>query len=203
MKKRRYLFETKEHEALREQMRGWARNTIAPFAHEWEEAEEFPRSLYGQMAEAGLLGLGYDETLGGAGGDISHVLVAAEEMVLAGKSVGTTVGLGSHGIALPPIVRFGTDDQKERFVRPVLEGQKVSALGITEPSGGSDVASLQTKAIKDGDHYVVNGAKTFITSGCRADFVTTAVRTGGPGHGGVSLLVIEHNTPKFLSLIHI
>ncbi len=197
MKKRRYLFETEEHEALREQMRGWARNAIAPFAHEWEEAEEFPLTLYGQMAEAGLLGLGYDETLGGGGGDLSHVLVAAEEMVLAGKSVGTTVGLGSHGIALPPIVRFGTDDQKKRFVRPVLEGKKVSALGITEPGGGSDVASLQTKAIKDGDHYVVNGAKTFITSGCRADFVTTAVRTGGPGHGGVSLLVIERDTPGF------
>lgn len=197
MKKRRYLFETDEHEALREQMRGFARNRIAPHAHAWEEAESFPRELYAELAEAGLMGIGYDEAVGGDGGDLSHVLVASEEMVLAGKSVGTCVGLGSHGIALPPIVKFGTDAQKQRFVRPVLEGTKISALGITEPGGGSDVAGLRTTAKKDGDHYVVNGSKTFITSGCRADFVTTAVRTGGEGHGGISLLIIERDTPGF------
>jgi acyl-CoA dehydrogenase len=118
-------------------------------------------------------------------------------MVLAGTSVGTCVGLGSHGIALPPIVRFGTAAQKERFVRPVLEGKKISALAITEPSGGSDVAAVRTKAARDGDHYVLNGSKTFITSGCRADFVVAAVRTGGEGHGGVSLVVVERGTPGF------
>ena len=120
--------------------------------------------------------------------------VAAEEMVLGGKSVGTCVGLGSHGIALPPIVKFGTDAQKERYVRPTLTGEKISALGITEPGGGSDVAAVQTKAIRDGDHYIVNGAKTFITSGTRADFVTTAVRTGGEGHGGISMLIIDSDS---------
>jgi acyl-CoA dehydrogenase len=193
-----YLFETDEHRALREQVRRFAAAAIAPHAHAWEEANEFPRELYQQSAEAGFLGTGYPEELGGDGGDLSHVLVSAEEMVLAGKSVGTCVGLGSHGIALPPIVKFGTDAQKERYVRPTLTGEKVSALGITEPGGGSDVAAVQTKAIRDGDHYVVNGAKTFITSGTRADFVTTAVRTGGEGHGGISMLIIDSATPGFI-----
>src|SRR5690606_15927284 len=100
-------------------------------------------------------------------------------------------------IALPPIVKHGTPEQQERFVRPALRGERISALAITEPGGGSDVASLRTRAVRDGDAYVVNGSKTFITSGCRADFVTAAVRTGGEGHGGISLLVIERDTPGF------
>ncbi len=192
-----YLFETEEHAQLREQIRRFAASEIAPHATDWEEAEEFPRELYGRAARVGLTGIGYPQELGGAGGDLSHATVAAEEMVLAGKSVGTAVGLGTHSIAIPPIVKLGTDDQKERFVRPVLEGKLVPALGITEPGGGSDVASLRTRAVRDGDDYVVNGSKTFITSGCRADFVTTAVRTGGEKHGGISLLVIERDTPGF------
>lgn len=192
-----YLFETEEHARLREQIRRFAASEIAPHALEWEEQCEFPIELYRRAAEVGLTGIGYPEALGGAGGDFSHILVAAEEMILAGKSVGTCVGLGSHGIAIPPIVRFGNEEQKERFVRPVLAGGKVSALAITEPGGGSDVASLRTRAVRDGDSFIVNGAKTFITSGCRADFVTTAVRTGGAKHAGISLLVIERGTPGF------
>lgn len=192
-----YLFETDEHRALREQARRFADAEIAPNAHTWEEANEFPRELYRLAGKAGFLGVGYPEEVGGDGGDLSHALCAAEEIVLAGKSVGTCVGLGSHGIALPPIVRFGNDDQKERFVRPTLAGEKIAALAITEPGGGSDVAAVQTKAVREGDHYVVSGAKTFITSGCRADFITTAVRTGGEGHGGLSMLVIESDTPGF------
>ncbi len=192
-----YLFETDEHRALREQVRRFAAAAIAPHAHAWEEANEFPRELYQQAAEAGFLSTGYPEEVGGDGGDLSHVLVSAEEMVLAGKSVGTCVGLGSHGIALPPIVKFGTDIQKERYVRPTLRGEKISALGITEPGGGSDVAAVQTKAVRDGDYYIVNGSKTFITSGTRADFVTTAVRTGGEGHGGISMLIIDNDTRGF------
>jgi acyl-CoA dehydrogenase len=144
-----------------------------------------------------MLGISYPPAEGGAGGDLTHALAAAEEMVLYGQSVGTCVGLNSHGIAIPPILRVGTAEQKARFVAPVLRGEKISALGITEAGGGSDVASLRTRAVRDGDHYVVNGDKTFITSGCRADFVTTAVRTGGEGHGGISLLVIERGTPGF------
>ncbi|MBX3272265.1 MAG: acyl-CoA dehydrogenase family protein [Sandaracinaceae bacterium] len=193
----RYLFETDEHRALREQARRWAAREIHPHAHAWEEAEEFPRELYRKAAEASLLGIGYPESVGGGGGDPTHALVAAEEMILAGHSVGTVVGLGSHAIALPPIVAHGTDAQRRRFVAPVVAGEKIAALAITEPRGGSDVASLETRAVRDGDHYVVTGAKTFITSGVRADLVTTAVRTGGPQHGGISLLVIERGTPGF------
>jgi acyl-CoA dehydrogenase len=192
-----YLFETDEHAQLRANVRRFAEKHIKPHAHAWDEACEFPRELYGEASRAGLLGISYPTEDGGAGGDMTHALVAGEEMILAGHSVGTTVGLGSHGIALPPIVRAGTEEQKERFIAPVLRGEKIAALAITEPNGGSDVAALKTRAKKDGDVYVVNGAKTFITSGCRADFVTTAVRTGGEGHGGVSLLVIERGTPGF------
>lgn len=192
-----YLFETEEHTQLRETARRFADKHIAPHARAWEEAEEFPRELYRTAAEAGLLGISYPVEHGGAGGDVTHALVASEELVLAGHSVGTVVSLNSHGIALPPIVRMGSAEQKRRFVTPVLRGEMVSALAITEPNGGSDVASLGTRAVRDGDHYVVDGSKTFITSGCRADFVVAAVRTGGEGHAGISLLVIERGTPGF------
>lgn len=192
-----YLFEDETHRALRTEIRRFAAAEVAPNALAWEEANEFPKELYRRAAEVGLLGAGYPEEVGGAGGDFGHALVAGEEMVLAGKSVGTCVGLGSLGIAVPPIVKFGTPEQQERFVRPALAGEKISALGITEPGGGSDVAAIRTRAVREGDHYVVNGAKTFITSGCRADFVTTAVRTGEPGHSGISLLIIENDAPGF------
>jgi acyl-CoA dehydrogenase len=192
-----YLFETEEHAAIRATARRFAQTHIAPHGAEWEEAEEFPVELYKVAADAGATGIGYPEALGGQGGDLSHVLAGSEEMLLAGRSVGTIVGLGSHGIALPPIVRFGTPEQHARFVTPCLTKGAISALAITEPGGGSDVASLATKAERDGDYYLVSGAKTFITSGSRADFITTAVRTGGPGHGGVSLIVIEKTTPGF------
>ena len=193
----KYLFETDEHASLRAQARKLAEKHIAPNAGAWEEAEEFPRELYRTLASSGLMGVGYPEAVGGGGGDVTHVLAVCEELVLAGKSVGTVVGLGSHGIALPPIIAANDPGQIERFVKPALTGEKVSALAITEPGGGSDVASLKTKAVRDGDHFVVSGSKTFITSGVRADFVTTAVRTGGPQHGGISLLVIERGTPGF------
>jgi acyl-CoA dehydrogenase len=192
-----YLFETEEHAALRAQVRRFAATEIAPHADAWEEREEFPLELYRKAADAGVLGIGYPEALGGGGGTLEHTVVAAEEMILAGRSVGATVGLGSHGIALPPILRAGTEAQQRRFIPPVLRGEKVSALAITEPGGGSDVAGIRTRAVRDGDHYVIDGAKTFITSGTRADLVTVAVRTGGAGHGGVSLIVVEKGTPGF------
>lgn len=192
-----YLFETEEHAQLRENVRRFSQKYIAPHATAWDEAEEFPRELYKTAAEAGLLGVSYPVEEGGGGGDITHSVVMSEEMVLSGHSVGACVGLNTHGIALPPILRLGTPEQKKRFVEPVLRGEKISALGITEPNAGSDVANIRTKAVRDGNHYVVNGSKTFITSGCRADIVTTAVRTGGEAHGGISLLVIEKGTPGF------
>jgi acyl-CoA dehydrogenase len=192
-----YLFETEEHAQIRQTTRRFAQTHLAPHGAEWEENEEFPVELYAKACQAGIAGIGYPEAVGGQGGDISHVMVASEEMILAGRTVGTVVGLGTHGIALPPIVRFGTPEQHKRFVTPCLRDGKISALAITEPGGGSDVAALATRAVREGDHYVVTGAKTFITSGTRADFITTAVRTGGEGHGGVSLLVIEKGTPGF------
>ncbi len=191
------LYETDVHAALRLQARRFAEKEIAPHARAWEENEEFPLTLCRAAAAAGVLGAGYPESAGGQGGDFSHVMVGQEELVLHGKSVGTVVGLGSHRIALPPIVRYGRPDQVERFVRPVLEGAKVASLAITESGAGSDVAGLTTRARREGDHFVVDGAKTFITSGTRADVVTCAVRTGGPGHAGISLLVIEKGTPGF------
>ena len=192
-----YLFEADEHAAIRATARRFALTHIAPQGAAWEEDEAFPVELYRTAATAGMTGIGYPEAIGGQGGDLGHVLAASDELVLAGHSVGTLVGLGSHGIALPPIVRFGTPEQVRRFVTPCLRDGKIAALAITEPGGGSDVAALATRAVRDGDDYVVDGTKTFITSGTRADFVTTAVRTGGPGHGGVSLLVIERGTPGF------
>ncbi len=191
------LHETAEHQALREQVRRFARTEVAPFAAAWDKACEFPRELYVKAAAAGLTGIGYPEAYGGSGGDLSHALAAGEELIITGTSVGAAAGLGSHAIALPPILNVGTEAQKQRFVPPVLRGEHIAALAITEPGGGSDVANVATRAVRDGDHYVVNGSKMFITSGCRADFVVAAVRTGGPGHAGLSLLVIERGTPGF------
>jgi acyl-CoA dehydrogenase len=197
-----FLFETEEHAALRAQVRRFAESAIAPHAPVWEEAGEFPRDLYNQAAAAGLIGVSYPEAYGGSGGDITHALVMTEALTLYGRSVGTAVGLGSHAIALPPILSLGSEEQKQRFVPKVLRGEHIAALAITEPGGGSDVAGLQTRARRDGDHYIVDGSKTFITSGCRADLVVTAVRTqtdDAPAqrHAGLSLLVIERGTPGF------
>ena len=184
------------HEIMRESMRRFVRKEILPFVDAWEDQELFPRELYEKMASAGFLGLGYPEALGGTPGDAFHLIAFTEELIRCG-SVGLVAGLGSHGIALPPILALGTEEQKKRFIPPVLAGKKIAALAITEPDAGSDVARIRTRAVRDGDHYVVNGSKTFITSGCRADLLTTAVRTGGEGHGGISLLVIETSTPGF------
>lgn len=184
------------HERVRRSVREFVRKAVLPRIEEWEEAGAFPRELYRQAAEVGVLGIGYPEELGGTPGDIFFKIASTEELMRAGSG-GLVAGLGSLDIAIPPIVRHGSADQKARFVVPVLAGEKVAALGITEPGGGSDVANLRTTAVKDGDHYVVNGGKTFITSGCRADQVTVAVRTGEAGPHGLSLLVVERGTPGF------
>ena len=189
--------ESEIHAELRRSARRFAEAEIAPHARSWEEAGEFPRALCERLAAVGLLGVGYDEAVGGAGGDLSHLLAVQEELILAGKCVGAVVGVGSHRIALPPILAHGTPEQIDRFVRPVLRGERIAALAITEPNTGSDVAAITTRARRQGDELVVDGAKTFITSGTRADVVTCAVRTGEAGHGGISLLVVEKGTPGF------
>ncbi|NNL78052.1 MAG: acyl-CoA dehydrogenase [Desulfobacterales bacterium] len=184
------------HKMVRQSVKEFVDKEIVPYVDEWDEAGEFPRELYKKAGDVGLLGIGYPEELGGTPGDIFFQIAAWEEIMRSGSG-GVAAGLGSLNIALPPILNLGTAKQKERFVKPVLSGDKIAALAITEPGGGSDVAGLQTTAIRDAVNYVVNGSKTFITSGCRADQITCAVRTGGPGAQGISLLVIESNTPGY------
>ena len=186
----------KAHQLVRKSVKEFVNKEIKPFIDVWEEAGEFPREIYKKAADVDILGIGYPEEVGGTPGDIFFKVAASEELMRSGSG-GLVAGLGSLDIAIPPIVRHGTEDQKERFVKPVLAGDKIAALAITEPSGGSDVAKLQTTAVKEGNHYIVNGNKTFITSGCRADQVTCAVRTGEEGAHGISFLVIEKGTPGF------
>ena len=187
-------FYTPDHEAFRDVMRRFVAREIEPYAHEWDEAGEFPRALYVKAAEIGLLGLGFPEEYGGVAADQFMKIVASQELARAGAG-GVSASLMSHTIGSPPIARAARPEIKARVLPEVLSGKKISALAITEPSGGSDVANLRTKARRDGDHYVVSGEKTFITSGMRADYLTVAVRTGGEGAGGVSLLLIEGDTP--------
>ncbi len=189
---------TAEHEQFRQTVRQFVARELAPHANDWDEAGTFPRELYRKAARVGLLGLGYPEEYGGTPCDIFYKLIQSEELGRSGAG-GVNASLFSHTIGSPPILAAGSSDMKRRVLPAVLAGEKISALAITEPSGGSDVASLRTTAVLDGDHYVVNGSKTFITSGMRADFYTVAVRTNPAdrGAGGISLLLIERDTPGF------
>jgi len=187
---------TEEHEAYRATVRRFVEREIIPHAAAWDEAGEFPRELYRKAAGAGLLGVGYPEEYGGTPADYFFRIVSAEEFARAGCG-GVSASLFSHTIGSPPIAAVGSDELKKRVLPDILAGTKISALAITEPQGGSDVANLRTKAAKDKGDYVVNGEKTFITSGIRADYYTVAVRTGGPGAAGVSLLLIERDRPGF------
>ncbi|MGX7741745.1 acyl-CoA dehydrogenase family protein [Rhodopseudomonas parapalustris] len=187
-------FYNADHIAFRDVVRRFVQNEIEPFATEWDEAGGFPRELYEKAAAIGLLGLGFPEEYGGTPCDQFMWIVATQELARAAAG-GVSASLNSHSIGAPPIARAGSAELKARVLPEILAGKKISALAITEPSGGSDVANLRTRAVRDGDHYVVNGEKTFITSGMRADYITTAVRTGGDGPGGVSLLLIPGDTP--------
>lgn len=160
---------------------------------------KLPRELYLKAGAAGILGIGYPEALGGSHEGDLFAKVAASEALMRCGSGGVVAGLGSLDIGLPPVVKWARPEVRERVVPQVLSGEKIIALAITEPGGGSDVASLRTRAIRDGEHYRVSGSKTFITSGIRADFYTVAVRTGAPGFAGISLLLIEKGTPVLLS----
>lgn len=184
------------HEALAQSVRRFVAREIAPHIDRWETEGELPRDLHRKAAEAGILGLRYPEEYGGhsTGFDIFHGLVQTEELAAVGAG-GLGASLMTHGIGLPPILAMGSEEMKRRVAVPVLAGEKIIALGITEPSGGSDVANLHTTARRNGDSYIVNGSKMFITSGMRADWLTCAVRTGGPGAGGVSLLLIDMASP--------
>ncbi len=191
-------FYDESHQAVAESVRRFVEREIEPNIDAWEDARALPRELHRKAADAGILGLGYPEEYGGHsnGFDIFHSLTQSEELARPGAG-GLTASLMTHGIGLPPILRMGSEEMKRRVAPEVLSGEKIIALAITEPSGGSDVAQLRTRAERVGNKYVVNGSKTFITSGMRADYYTVAVRTGGPGMAGVSLMLIEKGMPGF------
>ncbi len=193
-------WQTDELRALRRTVTEFARNEILPYHDDWERDGEIPRELSKKAAALGLLGLQFPESAGGGGGTMRDMVVVTEALMESGAAAGVYPALFTTGIACPHIVGSGNADLITRYVAPALAGELIGALAITEPGGGSDVGHLRTTAVREGDHYVVNGAKTFITSGVRADFVTTAVRTGGddlPGASGISLIVIDRSTPGF------
>jgi acyl-CoA dehydrogenase len=186
-----------ELRSLRAMTREFARREILPHQERWEAEGELPRALHRTAGDAGLLGAAFPAAVGGGGGDLRVMTTVVEALHESGVAGGVQASLFTCGIALPHLVEAGDPEQIDRWVRPTFAGDLIGALAITEPSGGSDVGHLRTTARREGDHYVVNGAKTYITSGCRADFVVAAVRSGGPGARGVSLLVIEKDTPGF------
>jgi acyl-CoA dehydrogenase len=189
---------TERHEQLRAEIRAFVAEELRPHAEEWEEAGWFPNEVFARMAERGLLGLKYPRAYGGRGGDHLDDAVLSEELSRCGSG-GVSAGIGAHiGIATPPVWRFGTDEQKERFLAPAIRGERIAALGITEPDAGSDVAGIRTFARRVDGGYVVNGSKTFITNGVRADFVVTAVKTTEEGgHHGLSFLILERDMEGF------
>jgi acyl-CoA dehydrogenase len=185
-------FYNETHHALRESLRRFVDLEIMPHIDAWEAEGRLPLSLHQKAAEHGFLQMGFPEAYGGVrdGLDVFHSIVRTEELARCGAG-GVSASLMTHGIGLPPILALGSDAMKQAIAPDVLAGRKIIALGITETSGGSDVAALTTKAERQGDYYLINGGKMFITSGMRADYLTCAVRTGGPGIGGISLLLID------------
>lgn len=189
---------TDERRALADSCRAFVEREILPYAEQWEADGEIPRELHLAAGKAGLLGVGFPEEVGGQGGGVLDTLCISEAMIGAGAPLGTLASLFSHGVSLPHMIASGTPEQIERFVRPTLAGELIGSLGVTEAEAGSDLPHIRTRAVREGEHYVVTGAKMYITSGTRADFVTAAVRTGGEGAKGISMLVIESATPGFI-----
>lgn len=188
-------WDTPERRALRDTVRRFTTDHIVPHLTAWEEAGALPRELHRATAEAGLLGVGFPEEVGGSGGSPIDMFTVVEEMILAGGSSGLIASLFTHGIGLPHLISSGSEHLIDRVARPVLAGDAIVSLAVTEPDTGSDVAGLTTRAVPFGEDYLVTGSKMYITSGTRADFFTTAVRTGDAGAAGISLLVIDRETP--------
>ena len=189
---------TQEHEDLRASIRRFVETELTPHAQEWEDDKWFPDEVFGKLAAHGFLGLKFPEALGGQGGDHLHDAVFTEELARCGSG-GLAAGIGAHvGIAAPPVFKFGTDDQHERYLRPAIAGTRIAALGITEPDAGSDVASIRTKATEVDGGWVLNGSKMFITNGVRADFMVTAAKTTAEGgHGGLSFFIVDTDQPGY------
>lgn len=186
-----------EQLALKQSAVEFTRREVTPHLDQWEKDGELPRELQKKLAHAGLLAVGVPEEVGGDGGSLLDVCALQEGFMEAGWSGGAMASAFTHGIALPHIIQNGSKELIDTYVRPVLSGDMIGSLGITEPGTGSDVAGISTRAVRDGDDWVINGAKTFITSSVRGDFVTTAVRTGDDGAHGLSLIVVPKGTPGF------
>lgn len=188
---------TEEHEAFRRTVRQYVEKELEPHALEWDHAGIFPREVFKQCGELGFLGINHDPKYGGSGLDYWYVTVFAEELVRS-RNAGVNMALLVQGqMATPIINEIGTDEQKREFLQPALMGDKIAALGVSEPGAGSDVANLKTTARRVGDEYVINGSKMWITNGTRADFITLAVRTGEPGYAGVSLVTFPTDVRGF------
>ena len=189
---------TEEHELFRDAARKFVDKELAPHADEWEEAEGFPDSVFTRMGELGYLGLRFPEKYGGQDCDFLFSVVLAEELGRCGMgSIGMAVAVQSE-MATPPIYKFGTEEQRMKYLLPANQGKKIACLGISEPNAGSDVAAIQTTARRDGDHWVINGRKIFITNGVRAHFITLVARTGEKrGYKGFSLFLVDKGTPGF------
>jgi acyl-CoA dehydrogenase len=192
-----------EHEELRSSARGFIERELAPHAQQWEEERWFPNEVFAKLAAQGLLGLKYPDSYGGQGGDYLHEAVLCEEMARIGSG-GTAAGIGAHiNIATPPIWKFGSEEQKQAYLVPAIRGERIGALGITEPGAGSDVAALGTRAERVDGGFVVNGENSYITDGVRADFIVTAVKTTPQGgHSGISFLIVDRGEGVTSSALH-
>src|SRR4051794_24154398 len=193
--RRKHFIFTEEHDQLRESIRAFVKKELAPHAEEWEETT-FPDSVFTRMGELGFLGLSYPEEYGGQGGDYYSNLVLAEEMTNC-NSGGVAMGVAVHtDMATPPVFLFGTEDQKQEYLVPAIRGEKIACIGITEPDAGSDVAGTKTRAVRDGDGWVINGSKTYITNGHRADFIVLVTKTDADaGYDGFTLFLVDMDAP--------
>src|SRR3954466_4126935 len=193
--RRKHFIFNDHHEALRESIHAFVVKELAPHAEEWEETT-FPDSVFPRMGELGFLGLSMPEAYGGQGGDYFSNLVLAEELSHSGSG-GLCMGIAVHtDMATPPILQFGTEEQKQAYLVPAIRGERISCLGITEPDAGSDVSGIRTTAVRDGDDYVINGSKTYITNGHRADFIVLVTKTDpDAGYDGFTLFLLDMDTP--------
>jgi len=189
---------TEEHDLFRKQVRAFAKNELLPNADEWENDRNFPNWVFQKAGELGILGAHYPEEVGGGGGDYWFSVAKSEELVHCGAAGVTMALLVQSDMATPCINELGTKEQKEEFLKPALAGEKIAALGVSEPGAGSDVAGIRTTAILEGDEYVINGSKTYITNGTRADFVTLLVKTNpDAGYGGISIVLCPTDVKGF------
>lgn len=194
----RYPYFTEEHEMFRKTVRDYVQKELVPHVEKWDKAEEFPREVFERMGELGFLGIRYPEEYGGSDLDYFYSVVFAEELAHCGLAGLVMSVLVQSDMGTGPLHLIGSEEIKRNYLAPAIRGEMVAALGITEPGAGSDVASMQTTAKRDGDEYVINGTKMFITNGTRADFISLAAKTDTEvGHGGISMFVAPTNLPGF------